>query len=540
MMMNTMTALDDADLVARSRSDDLDAFGEVVSRYQSLVCSLAYSATGSLAQSEDLAQETFLAAWRQLGQLREAGKLRSWLCGIARNLIHNWLRKQGREPVHRAESMESLAGRAGVEPLPTEQAVSNEEAELLWRSLEKLPETYREPLVLFYRERQSVEMVAGALELSEDAVKQRLSRGRKMLEEEVASFVETALRRSGPTRAFTLGVLAALPAFSLSASAATVGAAAAKGSTTASSAAAVSVLSILVGPVIGVAGAWFGVKASLDATRTPRERKFVVRQAKLVLGAALLFNIAIIAYIFLAMPRFHQHPFVLGVFGISIPVVFCAFIVVTALRHNRMFKALREEEQVAHPEFFPPVEFEAVREYKSKATFLGLPLVHMRSGYRRGESPMPARGWIALGDRAYGILFAGGGLAVGGIAMGGLAIGPIAFGGITIGAVSLGGLALGVIALGGGAIGLFSGGGFAVGYFAAMGGMAIAREIAMGGVALAAHANDGVAREFFKIFWWLDISRASVRNGMTWLIWMPAIFVMWQAWYIKRRRAKRA
>src|SRR5688572_6970101 len=132
MIMNTMTAMDDTDLVARSRSGDLDAFAEIVARYQSLVCSLAYSATGSLPQSEDLAQETFLTAWRQLPQLREPGKVRSWLCGIARNLIHNWLRKQGREPIHRAEPIENFTDRLASEPSPTEQAVTNEEAALLW------------------------------------------------------------------------------------------------------------------------------------------------------------------------------------------------------------------------------------------------------------------------------------------------------------------------------------------------------------------------------------------------------------------------
>ena len=87
MMTNTMTAVaqgNDLDLVARSLAGDRNAFGEIVARYQSLVCSLAYSATGSLSQSEDLAQDTFLAAWKQLAALREPAKLRSWLCGIAR------------------------------------------------------------------------------------------------------------------------------------------------------------------------------------------------------------------------------------------------------------------------------------------------------------------------------------------------------------------------------------------------------------------------------------------------------------------------
>src|ERR1700704_4281549 len=99
----------DSELVGASLSGNRDAFGQIVSRYQSLICSLAYSATGSLSQSEDLAQDTFVTAWKQLRNLREPEKLRAWLCGIARNLINNPLRKQGREPSHRAEPLEDIS-----------------------------------------------------------------------------------------------------------------------------------------------------------------------------------------------------------------------------------------------------------------------------------------------------------------------------------------------------------------------------------------------------------------------------------------------
>ena len=97
-------ATTDAELVAGSLSGNRDAFGQIIARYQSLISSLAYSATGSLSHSEDLAQETFVTAWKRLRDLREPGKLRSWLCGIARNLINNWLRRQGCEPSYRAET----------------------------------------------------------------------------------------------------------------------------------------------------------------------------------------------------------------------------------------------------------------------------------------------------------------------------------------------------------------------------------------------------------------------------------------------------
>ncbi|MDD5141252.1 MAG: RNA polymerase sigma factor [Verrucomicrobiales bacterium] len=125
----------DAELVNGTLAGNRDAFSQIVSRYQSLVCSLAYSATGSLGQSEDLAQETFITAWKHLGHLRERDKLRSWLCGIARNRINNFLRREGREPIREAEPLENVSESRSPEPLPAEQTISNEEQAILWRSL---------------------------------------------------------------------------------------------------------------------------------------------------------------------------------------------------------------------------------------------------------------------------------------------------------------------------------------------------------------------------------------------------------------------
>lgn len=253
---------EDAELVAQSLAGNREAFGQIVARYQALVCSLAYSATGSLTQSEDLAQETFVSAWKDLRSLREPLKLRSWLCRIARNRIVDSLRREGRQPVTLSEPIESADEVPGPGPLPSEQAISQEEEAILWRVLERLPELYREPLVLFYREHKSIRRVAADLELSEDAVKQRLMRGRMLLQEQVLAFVEGALERTGPGTAFTLGVVAALPALALPASAATVGTAAVKGAAAAKTSLALGPLGAVLGPVIGILGGVFGAWAS--------------------------------------------------------------------------------------------------------------------------------------------------------------------------------------------------------------------------------------------------------------------------------------
>ena len=286
----SVAANNDAELVGASLSGNRDAFGQIVARYQSLVCSLAYSATGSLSQSEDLAQETFITAWKQLAGLREPEKLRAWLCGIARNLINNSLRKQGREPSHRAESLEEIAEAHSLEPLPIEQTISNEEQAILWRSLERIPEIYREPLVLFYREHQSVEAVAQNLELTEDAVKQRLSRGRKLLHEEVLAFVEGALQKTNPGKVFTLGVIAALPVVATSAKAATVGAALAKGGAAAKGVATVGTLGALFAMLGGAYVTW---RAHADETKSPRERQFVLQMIGVrIVAVSLIFAVS--------------------------------------------------------------------------------------------------------------------------------------------------------------------------------------------------------------------------------------------------------
>jgi RNA polymerase sigma factor (sigma-70 family) len=284
MMTKQMTpaaASGDADLVNASLAGDREAFGLIVSRYQSLICAQAYSATGSLSQSEDLAQETFFAAWKRLADLREPEKLRAWLCGIARNLTRNAVRAEGREPSHRADPLEAIPEAISPEPLPVERVISREEADILWRALERIPDLYREPLVLFYREHQSVDVVAQGLELTEETVRQRLSRGRKLLHEEIQAFVETALEQTAPGKTFTLAVVAGLPLAATTAKAASIGTAVAKGGAAAKGALALGSLGSLLAMIGAAVFSW---KTAVDETRSPRERRFMIRTGWFQIG----------------------------------------------------------------------------------------------------------------------------------------------------------------------------------------------------------------------------------------------------------------
>jgi len=257
----------DAQLVASSLDGDRDAFGRIVAKYQTLICSLAYSRLGNIGQSEDVAQDTFVVAWCHLRHLREPEKLRAWLCGILRNRIQKQLHREGREPSHDAEPLEIAQRTPSPDPLPSDESVNREEEAILWRSLNQIPEIYREPLILFYREHQSIASVARELDLTEDAVKQRLSRGRKLLQEEVAAFVERTLGRTAPTEAFSAMVLAALPMAAATTTAATGAGAAAKSA----GATKLGLLWALFAPFVGLAS---GMTVSLMGIHfAPNERE---------------------------------------------------------------------------------------------------------------------------------------------------------------------------------------------------------------------------------------------------------------------------
>ena len=505
-----------------------DAFGQIVARYQNLVCSLAYSATGSLNQSEDLAQETFLAAWKQLASLREPQKLRSWLCGIARNLTYDSLKKQGREPSHVGESLDALETSAAPEPLPHDFAISQEEAGILWRSLERIPEIYREPLVLFYREHQSIEAVAQNLELTEDAVKQRLSRGRKLLHEQVLAFVEGALERTNPGKTFTIGVLAALPALTYSAKAAAIGTAAAKGGVAKTG--VLGLFSALAGPLLMLFGNFIPYRMSLAGARTDEER----RRINIVFGAVATASLVLSGLMFAGLyvmyrGKYNESVHALKAFEIWFVCfilaylfsISCAAIFTSSVRRRYLTDSLARTNNGV----FPP----AAWEYHSQAMLFGLPLVHVRIGDRYASLRPSVKAWIAVGRHAIGGLFAFGSTAIAPFAVGGFAVGLFTLGGLVVGLVPFGGLAVGAGAYGGIAIGWQSSGFCAIAWNAAIGNFAIAHDFALGDFVRALQINNDLAHQFidsapfFRFVQWMN-------RYWFWtnFLWVTPLFVQWR------------
>src|SRR4051812_30360307 len=79
--------------IERSRKGDHEAFEMLIRTYQKMIHSLTYRMTGSMVESEDLAQETFIQAFQQLETFRHEAKFSSWLYRIAVNLCLNWKKR---------------------------------------------------------------------------------------------------------------------------------------------------------------------------------------------------------------------------------------------------------------------------------------------------------------------------------------------------------------------------------------------------------------------------------------------------------------
>jgi len=209
-LKNELPVETDSELVGQAKFGDQEAFGVLVERYQSLACSVAYSRCGDLATSEDVAQEAFVKAWQKLSTLRETAKFKSWLCTIVRNLTVRKLERKARSVADAAATLESVGDVARAGNSPLDEIVSGEEETLVWAALSEIPENLREPMILYYREDQSVAHVASALDLTQDAVKQRLSRGRKLLRGRLETTIASTLDRSKPAKAFASAVMLAI------------------------------------------------------------------------------------------------------------------------------------------------------------------------------------------------------------------------------------------------------------------------------------------------------------------------------------------
>ena len=485
--------------VKRSLEGDQEAFAFLVAEHQSLVCSLTYAACGNATKSEDLAQETFIIAWKNLSKLREPKLFKSWLCGIARNVIRKTFSSRSVHSENHMSSDEVLDQIEATDLAPSERASNTDDSTLVWATLEQLPENYRVPLILYYREEHSIQRVSELLEITQEATRQRLSRGRALLKQEVTKQVEESLFHTRPTNAFTLAVAGALPAFACSGMAAAgVGTSTAKGTAWFLGTSFSTIIHVLMGPLIGILGGWFGYKMSLKAAKSEEEKTEIKKMSLWVCCLIFLFGVPLISAIYMRTTGIVNSDKLF----ISLMVGLCIFyglglfglIFYFNSRLAKIREKLTEKDTIQIS-----TELESY-EFRTKSSFLGLPWIHVhRGGYSKGKhKSATAKGWIAIGDIALSPFFAAGSICIAPIAFGAMALGGLAFGGLAVGWIAAGGFAAGWLGIGGFALGYQAVGGLTLAWHAAFGGIAVAHEFAFGGIANAREANTPIADAWFK------------------------------------------
>ncbi len=186
--------LDDTALVNQSKSGNLDAFNELVKRYESKVYTIAYRFTGNHADASDLAQEAFIKAYRGLNSFRGDASFATWLYKIVSNVCRDELRKQQRKKNVSLEDLVVNPGNArhleSTEQTPEEYIESDEIQRLVQQQLNNLPEEQR--LILVMREIQGLtyDEIAVALDCNLGTVKSRLNRARQNLKQNVMKYRE--------------------------------------------------------------------------------------------------------------------------------------------------------------------------------------------------------------------------------------------------------------------------------------------------------------------------------------------------------------
>ncbi|HEX2999669.1 MAG TPA: sigma-70 family RNA polymerase sigma factor [Armatimonadota bacterium] len=195
MIVNTGTEPEDAQLVARTRDGDLDAYRVLFERYQRRIYNTVYPLLGSTVEAEDVTQEAFVKAYQALGSLREGQAFLAWLYRIAINLARNHTRSRHGlwqsldEPVTRGEDARERQYEDTSAIDPEAEAEGHEMQAVVRNALAQLSPAHREVIVLHHLQDVPVEEIARIVGCSEGTVKSRLARGREVLKRKLRGYV---------------------------------------------------------------------------------------------------------------------------------------------------------------------------------------------------------------------------------------------------------------------------------------------------------------------------------------------------------------
>jgi RNA polymerase sigma-70 factor (ECF subfamily) len=168
------------------RSGDHGAFAEFIDKYKETVFLCCRRLGLREDEVEDVASETFLAAYNGLSRYSGRAELSTWLWSIAYRRAVSYLRKNRRQWQLEAEPDESRQVGSGKEQEPAAAIQGKETEKIVWGAIERLPKLWAMAVILYYREEKSIIDIAKIMQAKENTIKTYLFRARQRLKKALA------------------------------------------------------------------------------------------------------------------------------------------------------------------------------------------------------------------------------------------------------------------------------------------------------------------------------------------------------------------
>lgn len=168
------------------RSGDHGAFAQFIDKYKETVFLCCRRLGLREDEAEDVASETFLAAYKGISRYRGRAELSTWLWSIAYRRAVSYLRKNRRQWQLEAEPDESRQAGSGKEQEPAAAIQGKETEKIVWEAVERLPRLWAMAIILYYREEKSIIDIAKIMQAKENTIKTYLFRARQRLKKALA------------------------------------------------------------------------------------------------------------------------------------------------------------------------------------------------------------------------------------------------------------------------------------------------------------------------------------------------------------------
>jgi len=179
-----MEDLSDDFLVKEAKQGNTEAFAELVRRYQRKIYNTVLYFTGNHHDADDLAQETFMKAFKFLKEFKHKSNFYTWIYRISVNLSLNFLKKKKKEK-GRVDFVEdySYSGKAeSSASSPEHYSLKKELEKKLKEAIDSLPLAYKASFILVFFQGMTHDQAAGILQCSESTVSWRMHKARKILQ----------------------------------------------------------------------------------------------------------------------------------------------------------------------------------------------------------------------------------------------------------------------------------------------------------------------------------------------------------------------